>query len=144
MLLRPAALAALLAVAACSSSKPAAETPPAEDAPAPLALMNVSVVATTCPQVTKHNARMAENAIRKLVEPCDKVPGGGARFTATMLPGGRIELGSAEGDPTEGTVPTCVVKNQLTHKIQLRKECVFRVELEERPVTPAAPATPAQ
>lgn len=143
MPLRTASLAALLALAACSSPKPAAQPAP-EEAPTPMALMNVSVVATTCPQVTQHNARMAENAMRKLVEPCDKVPGGRAHFTATMLPGGRIELGSPEGDPTEGTVPTCVVKNQLTHKIQLRKPCVFRVELEERPLTPAAPATPAQ
>lgn len=143
MLPRLATLAALLVLAACGSPKPAEKPAPAEPAPAPIGLMNASVVATSCPQVTQHNARMAENAIRKLVEPCTTIPGGAAHFAATMLPGGRIELGSPEGDPTEGVVPTCVVKNQLTHKIFLRKPCVFRVELEERPLTPSQPA-PAQ
>ncbi|HSN97189.1 MAG TPA: hypothetical protein VLS89_02790 [Candidatus Nanopelagicales bacterium] len=140
VILTPLAAAALLGLASCSSTPPPAEpAKPAEPEPAPIALVNATVLATTCPQVTQYNARMAENAIRKLVEPCTKIPGGGARFTATMLPGGKIELGSPEGDPTEGVVPMCVVKNQLTHKIFLKKACVFRVELEERPMTPAQP-----
>jgi hypothetical protein len=135
MVHRLAPAAALFALTGCSPAPPPAEpAAPEEPPPPPIALMNATVVATSCPQVTKFNARMAENAIRKLIEPCTKIPGGAARFSATMLPGGRIQLGSPEGDPAEGVVPTCVVKNQLTHKVLLRKPCSFRVELEERTV----------
>lgn len=133
----------LATLCACSSQPPPGPAQPEEPAAPPLSLMNATVIAKTCPDVTRTNARAAESAIKKLVEPCTKIPGGDAHFTATMLPGGRIVLGSPDGDPTEGTVPTCVVKNQLTHKIQLRKPCEYRVYLEERSI--AAPtASPAQ
>ena len=138
---RLSALAAvLMALASCKSAKPAEPTKPPEPATPPIAMVHSSVVATSCPQVTQFNAKQAENAIRKLVEPCARIPSGVARFTATMLPGGQIQLGSPEGDPVEGTVPTCVTKNVLTHKVFLRKACVFQVELEERPVTAPQPA----
>ncbi|MCC6554568.1 MAG: hypothetical protein IT372_16435 [Polyangiaceae bacterium] len=141
--LRLAAGLVALYACGCAPAPAPAPAPPEEPAAPPMSLMNTTVVATTCPDITKQNARAAEISIRRLVEPCAKVPGGAAHFTATMLPGGRIELGSPEGDPTEGTIPTCVVKNGLSHRIMLRKPCVFRVQLEERQV-PAAPAAPAQ
>jgi len=137
------AAAGLAALCACSSPPPPAPAPPEEPTAPPLSLMNATVIAKTCPDVTRLNARAAENAIKRLVEPCVKIPGGTAHFTATMLPGGRIVLGSPEGDPTEGTVPTCVVKNQLTHRILLSKPCEYEVHLEERSI--AAPtASPTQ
>ncbi|AKT43924.1 hypothetical protein [Chondromyces crocatus] len=135
--------ALLLMLASCKKAKPAEPPKPPEPTAPPLALVSASVVATSCPQVTQYNARAAENAIRKLVEPCTQIPGGAAHFTATMLPGGQIQLASKEGDPVGGTVPTCVVKNQLTHKIFLRKACVFQVELEERPVVAPPPSQAA-
>ena len=53
---------------------------------------------------------------------------------ATLLPGGRVELASPSGDPTEGVVPTCLVQNvsQLKHKLRLKKPCKFDVKLEQR------------
>lgn len=137
----------LLALCACSGSPPPAPAQPEEPAAPPLALMSATVITKSCPDVTKANARRAENAIRKLAEPCTKVPGGDARFIATLSPDGRVELDASEGDPNGGTVPTCVVRNQLSHKVILRKPCVFQVLLEERsiaapPATPAEPATP--
>lgn len=138
-----AALAALSALPGCGAPPPPQEpAEPSEPPPPPIALMNATVVVESCPNVTKYNARMAENAIRKMIEPCTKVPGGAARFTATMVPGGNIKLASPSGDVSEGVVPTCVVTNELTHKVLLRKPCVFRIELEDRTIPQPPPAAP--
>ena len=57
------------------------------------------------------SSRGAEAALRQMLSPCDKVPGGSAHFAATLMPGGRIELASAEGDPKDGVIPVCVLKH---------------------------------
>jgi hypothetical protein len=144
-LLRLTAAAALLALSCSSSPKPAPAAQPEDPAGPPLALMNATMIVKSCPDQTKTTSHQAETAIRQVIEPCTKVPGGAAHFTVTMMPGGRIEIGSPEGDPDEGVVPTCAVKNQLTHKIFLRKPCSFVVQLEERPMAqqPAAPSSAA-
>ena len=83
--------------------------------------------------------RTAQDAIQKLVGPCAKVPGGKAHFSATLLPGGKIELASPSGDPAEGVVPTCVLQNRLVHRVPLKNACALDVQLDERTVV-VAPA----
>jgi hypothetical protein len=77
---------------------------------------------------------LARDAIRKLVDPCATIPGGRAHFAATLKPDGTIELASPTGDPAEGVVPTCVLRNRLVHRVMLKQACKFDVKLEERPV----------
>lgn len=149
--LHSAAIVVILVIAACGPQAPATLPEPAEarvpePVSAPLALMNASVVLGTCPDGAKMDSRSANLAIQKLVEPCSKVPGGAAHFSATLLPGGRIELASPSGDTAAGMVPTCVLQNQLRHRVLLRRPCEFDVALEERampaPVDTRAPAPP--
>ncbi len=87
-----------------------------------------------CPDASRVNIRTAQDAIQRLVGPCAKVPGGSAHFSAKLMPGGRIELASPEGDPTEGVVPTCVLKNRLVHRVLLKSPCTLDVTLDERTV----------
>ena len=59
---------------------------------------------------------------------------GAAHFSATLLPNGRVELGSPTGDPTMGMVPTCLLQNasQLKHKLRLKESCKFDGKRELR------------
>lgn len=132
----------------CSASQPPEPPEPPGHAHAPAAepsssvsLVNAAVVVSSCPDAAKMNSRQAQISIEKLVSPCTHVPGGAAHFAATLLPGGRIELGSPAGDPAEGVVPTCVLKHRLQHTVLLRKPCIFDVRLDARPLAgPPAPA----
>lgn len=92
------------------------------------------VVIEGCPEAKRMSTQQATKEIEELVGPCTKVPGGAAHFSATLLPGGRVELASPSGDPAEGIVPTCMVQTQmqLRHKVKLTKPCRFDVKLEER------------
>jgi hypothetical protein len=87
-----------------------------------------------CPEQKRISNQQATREIEELVGPCTKVPGGAAHFSATLLPGGRIELASPSGDRDDGIVPTCVLQqaNQLRHRLRLTKACKFDVKLEER------------
>jgi hypothetical protein len=95
-------------------------------------MVNATAVVAACPDARKMNARGAAETMNKLVEPCAQVPGGKAHFSATILPGGRIELAAPDGNVAEGVVPTCVLSHGLTHKVFLTKPCRFDVQLEER------------
>ena len=95
-------------------------------------MVNASAVIAACPDARKMNAKAAADTIDHLVEPCAQVPGGKAHFSATLLPGGKIELASPEGKVAEGMVPTCALSHGLTHKLLLSKPCTFDVQLEER------------
>lgn len=105
-----------------------ASTPPG------VSMVSSSVVVEACPDSPKMNSKQAAREIEELVGPCTKVPGGAAHFSATLLPGGRVELASPSGDPAAGVVPTCLVQTlgQLKHKVQLTSPCKFDVKLEER------------
>lgn len=96
------------------------------------------VVVEACPDSAKLDTKLASREIDELLGPCKKVPGGAAHFSATLLPGGRVELASPSGDPAEGVVPTCLVQNagQLKHKLKLVKPCKFDVKLEQRIAEP--------
>jgi len=96
------------------------------------------VIVEACPDSRQLDAKLANREIDELVGPCKKVPGGAAHFSATLMPGGRVELASPSGDPTEGIIPTCLVQSagQLKHKLRLARACKFDVKLEERIAEP--------
>lgn len=106
----------------------------APDAPAEISLVTSMVIVNECPESRKLDSRLATREIEELVGPCKKVPGGAAHFAAILLPGGRVELTSPSGDPTEGIVPTCLLQKQtqLKHKLRLASACKFDVKLEQR------------
>ena len=96
-------------------------------------MVDADVMVSACPDSKDMNVGSAKDAIRKLVDPCATIPGGRAHFAATLKPDGTIELASPTGDPAEGVVPTCVLRNRLVHHVTLRQACKFDVKLEERP-----------
>ncbi|MRG97315.1 hypothetical protein [Polyangium spumosum] len=129
----------VIAPLGCASS-----TPPPEEPQGPeIGVVDATVVVESCPDAKTMNAKAAHASIRKLVEPCSKIPGGAAHFSTTLMPGGRVVLASPSGNPDEGVVPTCVLSNQLTHRVFLRKPCKFDVKLEERKLQAEAPASPS-
>lgn len=133
------ALGGSLGLAACGGKARPAEEP--DLSKSPTSLVNATSVVSACPDSKRMNTRDGSNAINRLVEPCVAVPGGRAHFSATLLPGGKIELASPEGNPADGVVPTCVLHSGLRHKVQLRSPCTFDVKLEERKVGGSAPAS---
>ncbi len=92
------------------------------------------VVVGACPGSEKLDRKAATKEIEALVTPCKTVPGGAAHFSATLLPDGRVELGSPEGNLDEGIVPTCMLhsKAAFRHRLHVAKPCRFDVQLEER------------
>ena len=134
---------ALLAVFAILPLGCASNPEPQEPQGPAVGIVDAQVVVESCPDQKTMNAKNAHAAIQKLVEPCSTVPGGAAHFSTTLMPGGRVMLASPSGDPGEGVVPTCVLSNQLTHRVLLKQPCKFDVKLEERKVQgTAAPASP--
>ena len=99
-----------------------------------MSMVTSSIVIEGCPDSKRVDSKRATREIQELVEPCTKIPGGAAHFSATLLPDGRVELASPSGDPSEGIVPTCLVQtqSQLKHRIRLTRPCKFDVKLEER------------
>jgi hypothetical protein len=113
-------------------SEPAREPPLPEPSAPSAKIVSATVVTNDCDRVAKGNARLAEDAMSTLVEGCTSVPGGSARFSATLEPGGRIEIAQTVGSPD--TVPICVLKHELRHKVPLTHECKLDVRLEESAV----------
>jgi hypothetical protein len=123
------ALLGFALTASCARTKPPEVVTPSP-APPTVAQVETSFVVQKCPDAAKMNSRKAETALRQMLSPCDKVPGGSVHFAATLMPGGRIELTSAQGEPGEGVVPICVLKHTLTHPVSLERPCTFDVRLE--------------
>jgi hypothetical protein len=92
-------------------------------------VVNATVLANGCQELGKANGRLAEKAMYELVEGCSTVPGGRSRFTATLLPGGRIEIQAGPGQPD--VVPICVLKHPLVHQVPLAKPCRLDVKIEQ-------------
>jgi hypothetical protein len=128
-----ALLLATVAFAACAGSSAPSATPAQEEKPN-ASIVNATTVVGKCPDQAQMNAKEAQRSIQQLVEPCATVPGGRAHFSAVLLPGGRIELGSPEGNPADGVVPTCVLTHKLQHQVRLKSPCALDVQLEERKV----------
>jgi hypothetical protein len=136
-------LVCLLVLGGCTrrpTHAPAEPRPPepARTTGASVASGSTSFVVEDCPDAQKMDAKAAEGAMRKLIEPCHSVNAPAADFLATLVPGGRIEITSRGKDGAEGVVPVCVVKNRLTHSVALKQRCTFNVKLE-----PAAAVAPA-
>ena len=139
MQLRALSLSLFFAITGISCARDHDPTPsvapvtavPNEDEPNPsLGLVDATIMFTDCGVVSKTNAIHAQRTMRQLVEACNEVPGGTAQFTATLLPNGRIELANADGGL--GTVPICVLRHELTHKVVLKKPCTMQVQMSER------------
>lgn len=92
------------------------------------------VMVEACPEAKTLDTKAATREIDELVGPCKQVPTGAAHFSATLMPGGSVELASPTGDRADGVVPTCVLlkATQLKHKLKLKKSCKFDVKLEQR------------
>jgi hypothetical protein len=120
---------ALAATTSCAGSRPPEPAAPKTN-DVPVSQLVTSFVVQTCPDAHKMNSQGAETALRRMLSTCDRVLGGGAHFAATLMPGGRIELASAPGEPSEGVVPLCVLKHTLTHPVALARPCTFDVRLE--------------
>ncbi len=101
-----------------------------------VSIVTSMVVVDACPYSKKLDRKAATKEIEALVNPCQKVPGGAAHFSATLLPDGRVELASPTGDPATGVVPTCVLETKAAfrHKLRLPTACRFDVRLEQRSV----------
>ncbi|MBK9000043.1 MAG: hypothetical protein IPM35_30360 [Myxococcales bacterium] len=124
----------LLACAGGAEPKPAA-TPTAsatpESAGPKVSVVEGSVMLGECP--AKLDKKKAEQTMNDLVSGCDDVPGGTAKFQATLRPGGRIEISAPDGSD-QGTVPICVIKHKLSHKLFLAKPCTLAVQIEAKSV----------
>ena len=134
-----------VALVACGSkTPPASSTPESAPSSTPSSTPNARIVGATvlaneCATFGKANAKLAEDAMSRLVEGCTSIPGGSTRFVATLQPGGRIEIAPVEGQPA--TVPICVLKHELKHKVTLQKACKLEVKLEETSIHLDAGAT---
>jgi hypothetical protein len=121
----------LLVSVACGPSEPAHTAP----APAPrqpersAEVVNATVLANGCQELGKTNAKLAEKAMYELVEGCSTVPGGSSRFSATLLPGGRIDIQAGPGQPD--VVPICILKHPLAHQVPLVKPCRLDVKIDQ-------------
>jgi len=129
-----AVLVPLAAMAACSPNEPAqsAPAPAASASGAAAQFVNATILTNGCQALGSANAKLAESAMYRLVEGCSSVPGGSAGFEATLQPGGRIEIAAAPGQPD--TVPICVLKHSLTHKVPLTASCRLDVHIEQTSV----------
>jgi hypothetical protein len=134
--MRALAVLACFAMGSCTPKPPPAKPPvtPEEPPGRQRSMVTSFVVVNECPDSPKMSSKQAAKEIDELVGPCTSVPGGGAHFSAILLPDGRVELASPAGDPSAGVVPTCVVQTatQLRHKVKLKSPCKFDVKLEER------------
>jgi hypothetical protein len=127
-----ASLASLVAVGSCSPARSAA--PPATQNPTRAAkVVNATIVANGCQNLGAASGRLAERAMYELVEGCTSVPGGTARFHATLQPGGRIAIAAGPGQPE--VIQICVLKHSLLHKVPLTGPCGLDVKLDETSVT---------
>ena len=128
---RNAVVTSLIALTGCASRGKPAETPAPSSATAQV--VHATVLANGCQGLGAANGRLAERAMYDLVEGCDAVPGGAARFEATLEPGGRIRIAAASGQAP--VVPICVLKHPLVHKVPLAKPCSLDVRVEEETVS---------
>jgi hypothetical protein len=133
--------AALVVLIACSCAPAAPSKSAREAGPGRAAkVVNATIVTNSCQTLGAESARLAERAMYDLVEGCASVPGGTARFHATLDPGGRIEITAGPGQPQ--VIPICVLKHSLLHKIRLVSPCGLDVDLEETRVAVAPSRAP--
>jgi hypothetical protein len=122
-------LAMVAAVTSCGPSEPARSARDATPGSRSAKIVNATIVTNGCQTLGTASARLAERAMYDLVEGCTSIPGGTARFHATLEPGGRIEIVNGPGQPE--VIPICVIKHSLLHKVRLSEPCGLDVKLEE-------------
>jgi hypothetical protein len=136
-LVRSKAFALLLAVAACGAKAPAESAPGPQPSSQPSGrsaqVVHATILANACHDLGPTNGKLAEKAMYELVEGCSSVPGGTSQFGATLLPGGRIEIAAAAGQPD--VVPICILKHPLLHRVPLSKPCRLDVKIEQTSVS---------
>jgi hypothetical protein len=157
--------AAWAVFAACGPKAPATAPGPAAASAEPAQVKSIQavVLANECAGLGKQNAKLAEDAMNKLVDKCTSVPHGAVRFAVTLHPGGGLQFGpsgpsraagmdggapAAQAATTaheaEDEVPMCALSHKLTHDVKLQKPCTIQVRLEEATLALAAkPAAPA-
>lgn len=123
------------ALACARNPEPTRSTAPVasssgDDSNPPIGMVDATIMFTDCSVVSNMNAKLAQKTMRQLVEACNEVPGGVAQFSATLHVDGRIELASADGGL--GTVPICVLRHELKHKVVVKKPCTMQVQMTER------------
>jgi len=133
------AFASLALVAGCASSPPQGSVLPRPSGPS-AQLVNAVVLTNGCQSLGTQSAVLAESAMSSLVEGCASVPGGSMQFHATLLPGGRIEISAAPGQPE--VVPICILKHALVHRVRLTKPCPLDVKIEQTSVPMNPHASP--
>jgi hypothetical protein len=101
-------------------------------------VVNATILTNGCQALGRTKAKLAEDAMARLVEGCSSVPSGRAAFQAMLQPGGRIEIAAAPGQPD--VVPICVVKHSLTHRVPLTEACRLDVRIEQTSVIVAVDA----
>lgn len=123
-----------VAVAACGAREAPATAPePAVPPPGRAAqVVNAAILANDCKDLGPTAARLTERAMDQLVEGCSVVPGGTARFQATLRPGGRVEISRVAGEPD--VVPICILKHALQHNVPLKTPCHLDVKIEQSSV----------
>jgi hypothetical protein len=128
-----ASLSTLVVLASCGPAEPARNAEGgSSDATRAAKVVNATIVTNGCQNLGAASARLAERAMYDLVEGCTSVPGGTARFHATLQPGGRIEIVAGPGQPQ--VIPICVLKHSLLHKVRLVGPCGLDVRMEETSV----------
>ena len=130
-----AAALLLLTGLGCGEQKPADAPKAGDDDAREVTFVNAVVLVDHCAEAKNVDVKAANAAIRRLVAPCGKVPGGAAHFSVALRPGGEISIGAPGGGPAEGVFPTCALQAGLRHRVSLQKECKFDVQLEERKVS---------
>jgi hypothetical protein len=118
------------------NNAPVASSSSDEDSNLPIGMVDATIMFTDCSVRSDMNTKLAQKTMRQLVEACNEVPGGTAQFSATLNPGGRIELSTVDGGL--GTVPICVLHHELKHKVVVKKPCTMQVQMTERKTTSVA------
>jgi hypothetical protein len=132
---QPLVLAFALGIVTCARSEPAAKSP----RPRAAKLVEATILANGCTELGQKSAHQAETAMYQLIEACDSVPGGRAKFEATLQPGGKIDIAGAGGGQPD-VVPICVLKHSLAHSVKLTKPCRLDVKIEQTSVAMGADA----
>jgi len=127
-----ASFSALVVLASCGPAEPARNAEGGSTPARAAKVVNATIVTNGCQNLGAASARLAERAMYDLVEGCTSVPGGTARFHATLQPGGRIEIVAGPGQPQ--VIPICVLKHSLLHKVRLVGPCGLDVRMEETSV----------
>lgn len=135
-MVRPGRWPVLLLLVACApkerAAEPTAKAPGTQPASRAAEVVNATILVNGCEGFGRANGKLAEKTMVGLVEGCSSVPGGSAKFSATLEPNGRIEIEAVAGQPD--VVPICILRHSLTHRVPLSQPCRLDVKIEQQRV----------